>query len=112
MSIRNNFEKVFGKNEAQRVWDSAISHGNSINDINKGSDPFKWALLICIGYQCLEKKDYRKHHSIVASWVRLKQWIKKHGGLNTHDGDCDYLSLMTGVYNEYMPQKTRKSKKA
>ena len=108
-SIKEDFIKIFGKNEAKNIEEAAQSHGNGINNGNIGSDPFKWALLICIGYQCMEIERYRKHHGIKTSWKKLKSWIKKHGELDTHDGDFDYLSLFAGVYNEYMPKKEEKN---
>ena len=84
---------------------AAKYHENGVNSKCKGDDPFKWALVICIGYQCCEKSDYREYHGITAPWDEIKAWIKAHGHLDTHNGDCDYLALFAGVYNEFLPEK-------
>ena len=105
MSIRKQFAAEFGEKEAARIEAAAIEHGNGINNKNIGSDPFKWALLICIGYECFSRDRFRKYHGIKAKAVNIKKWIKKQGHLELHNGDCDYLSLLSGAYNEYMPKK-------
>ena len=102
MGIRDSFVEVFGEDEAMALEHSAISHENGVNSKNKGSDPFKWTLLICIGYQCFEIEKYRKYHKISAPYDEIKKWIIENAELKDHDGDCDYLALMGGVYNEYV----------
>lgn len=67
MTIRTAFEKRFGVADAEAIWQAALRHANGINDGNKGDDPFKWAILICIGYQCMEVPGYRDEHEITAS---------------------------------------------
>jgi hypothetical protein len=109
-SIKELFITDFGEEEAGRIEKAAIGHGNGINDTNKGNDPFKWALLICLGYECMEKEKYRKHHGIITPWPELKAWIKKNAHLETHNGDCDYLALFAGTYNEYMPEPEKVDK--
>lgn len=101
-SIRAAFAERFGEDQAEAIEAAAISHGNGINDTNVGSDPFKWALLIAIGYQCMELDDYRAHHGITAPWADLKPWIIEHADLASHDGDCDYLAAFVGTYNEFV----------
>lgn len=102
MSIREKFVKDFGEEQTRNIEKAAICHSNGINNKNKGSDHFKWCLLICIGYQCMEKESFRNYHQISISWKVLKQWIKDNGDLRNHDGDCDYISLFAGVYNEFV----------
>jgi hypothetical protein len=102
--IREKFVKDFGEEQAQMIEQVANSHANGVNDRNKGKDPFKWALLICIGYQCMEKQSYRNYHQISISWNILKKWIKNYGELSSHNGDCDYLALITGKYHEFIKQ--------
>jgi hypothetical protein len=110
-TIRTKFEKDFSKELANLIMVAARSHGNGINNKNLGSDPFKWALLICIGYECLSKPSYRKYHGIKCSWKEIKKWIKENAKLHTHDGDCDFLALFCGKYNEFVKIKKRKKKK-
>ena len=102
-SIRNIFVKQFGEKLADSLERAAMEHGNGINDTNLGSDPFKWVLLICIGYQCFELKRFRDYHNIKgASYKDIKKWIKDNAELGSHDGDSDYLSLVAGVYKEFV----------
>lgn len=112
MSIREAFVAKFGEDQAAAIEAAANEHANGVNDQNKGTDPFKWALLIAIGYQCAEKASYREYHGIAAPWDEVKQWMKDHADLASHDGDCDYLSLLAGSYNEYMPTSDDEAAKA
>ena len=102
MSVRDSFEQQFGVDLADRVVMAANEHANGVNDTNRGSDPFKWALLICIGYECLSHPEYREYHRMELDWPIVKQWIVEEGNLASHDGDFDYVSLFTGDYNEYV----------
>ena len=102
---RQSFVRHFGEEEATRVELAAAEHANGINDQNKGSDPFRWAITIVIGYQCAEVHSYRLYHEITSPWSEIKEWIGKHGDLENHDGDCDYITLFAGKYNEFMPSK-------
>lgn len=101
------FIERFGDDEAVRFWAAANHHKNGINDNNLGSDPFKWVLAICIGYQCAEEESYRKWHGITAPWEEVRQWIIDHGNLATHDGDVDYISVFTGVYSDFIPTEVQ-----
>lgn len=102
MSISEAFADRFGTEQTTKVVDAANEHRNGVNDRNLGSDPFKWALLICIGYECLSKDEYREHHGITAPWDEIRQWIKDEADLTNHDGDCDYICLFAGGYDEYV----------
>ena len=103
VSVRDHFVSAFGEDLAQKIEASANYHANDVNSKNRGSDPFKWALLICIGYECCSKKQFRQYHGILTPWEDIRGWIKEHGDLATHNGDCDYLALLSGAYNEFMP---------
>ena len=103
MSIREQFEKDFGKKQANAVMAAAEYHKNGVHD-KMGSDPFRWAIAICLGYQCMEKDRFREYHGITIPWETVKEWIKVHGDLKNHDGDSDYLSLLCGVYNEFVKE--------
>lgn len=102
MSVRSSFVEHFGEVEAASFEAAANEHGNGINDVNKGDDPFKWVILIVIGYQCAEKDNYRDHHGIAAPWPKVQAWIKAHAHLDTHNGDSDYLCLLAGGYKDYV----------
>jgi len=105
-TIRESFVRHFGEDQAKAVETAAAEHENGINNTNKGSDEFRWAIAIALGYECMEIDGYRAHHGITADWPAIQQWIKDHGDLGNHDGDCDYISLFAGVYNQYVPART------
>lgn len=102
MSVRERFVADFSDDLASAIETAAEQHKNGVHD-NKGSDPFKWALLITIGYECWSKPDYAKHHGIDGDADAIRSWIKEHGALGSHDGDCDFLAMMVGAYDEYVP---------
>ena len=102
MSIRIEFIERFGEVEAMNIEKAANEHQSSGD---KGSDPFKWALLICIGYQCMELEGYREGHNIETPWDELKRWIKDYANLDSHTGDCDYLALLAGTYSEFFKKR-------
>ena len=96
------FAERFGEEEADRILMAAEQHANGINDRNRGSDFFKWALLITIGYECWSSPDSYDYHAFTSAPEDIKAWIKEHGEIDTHDGDFDYLALFVGKYNEYV----------
>lgn len=104
MNIRDMFAERFGEGQAAAIEDAAVSHENGVNSERKGSDSFKWALLITIGYECWSKDAYREHHGITAPADEIKAWVKEYADLASHAGDFDYLTLLSGGYNEYMPE--------
>lgn len=106
-TVRESFVKEFGERNAKVIESCAKEHGNGINNKKKGSDPFKNALLIVIGYECVSKEIYFKYHKFDSKRIspyRFEKWCKEKGELNTHDGDCDYLALICGVYNKFIPE--------
>ena len=100
MSVRTSFEERFGAEQADKLYAAAVGHSNGVHD-RPGSDPFRWAVAIAIGYQCAEVDSYRASHGITAPWPEVQQWIKDEADLAHHDGDVDYLSLFAGVYDNY-----------
>ena len=112
ISIRTKFVEDFSEDLAKKLELCAEEHSNDVNSRNKGSDAFKWVLLICIGYQCFEIKEYREYHKLPSQpdYKTLKKWICDNGELGSHDGDLDYLALFAGTYNDYQT-KSEKDKK-
>ena len=63
--LRAEFVSAFGEVQACAIEHAAEGHKNGIHD-RPGSDPFRWALLICIGHECFTKASYRTYHDITA----------------------------------------------
>lgn len=109
-TIRTKFVEDFGEDLAIKLESAAEKHSNEINNKDKGDDPFKWVLLICIGYQCFEIDSYRKYHDIKeASFEQLKKWIRNNADLGSHKGDCDYLALFVGRYKPFIKRNENNS---
>jgi hypothetical protein len=104
MSVRESFVKRFGEDQAVAIELAAESHKNGIHD-KTGDDPFKWAILICVGFQCMEIDKYRKSHNITIPFEDIKKWAIEDGDLRSHNGDVDYLCLFAGKYNDWIAEK-------
>lgn len=100
-SIRSLYAKKFGEDETRALESAAEGHKNGVHD-KPGSDPFKWAIVIAIGYQCVEIDKYRRYHGINANFNKWKKWVKENAELGSHDGDSDYLTLARGAYAQYI----------
>jgi hypothetical protein len=44
--------------------------------LNHGSDPFRFALVWAIGFECLSRPDFRAEQSVAAAWTDLSAWIR------------------------------------
>lgn len=99
--IREEFVKRFGVENAIAVQDAAEGHKNSVHD-EYGSDPFRWALVIAVGYQCMERNSFRDAHGITAPWEEIDKWLVESQVLKDHDGDVDYLAMLAGKYDRYV----------
>jgi len=102
MTTRESFVHHFDEEEACVVEAAAIEHSNGINNINKGSDEFRWAISICIGYECFKLPEYRNAHGFNYDAEAIQAWIRMHCNLGNHDGDVDYLALFCGTYQDYI----------
>lgn len=100
------FAERFGADQAEALAVAAMAHADDETHANHGSDPFRWVLSICIGWQCFEIERYREHHGITADCDEIKAWIKSDANLTEHDGDVDYLALFAGKYSDYLPAVT------
>jgi hypothetical protein len=96
-SLYDSFAERFGTHQADLVMDAATSHKNGIHD-KPGSDSFRWAILICLGSECLTR--FRESHKITAEWQDVQDWIYKNAfTFAEHDGDVDFLCLFCGHYD-------------
>lgn len=108
---RTSFESKFGKDEAEKIFNAACEHRDGgrgyVAMPGPGSDEFRWAILITLGYECLTL--YAKAHGINTPYSEIEAWLKEpeqRQWLSEHDGDYDVLAMFAGVYNEFMPEST------
>jgi hypothetical protein len=101
MSVRDSYVAAFGEEQACNLERAAEMHKNGIHD-KPGSDAFKWACLIAIGHECISRPRFAEYHEITVPQDDFKKWCLEHGELGSHDGEVDYISLMLGIYNEYI----------
>jgi hypothetical protein len=94
-SVREAFVQRFGEANAAAIETAAEMHDNEVHN-DRGSDPFKWALCIAIGYECVGR--YRDDHGITVDPNELKPWVYEHADLANHDGDFDFLAAAVGEY--------------
>jgi len=104
-SVRESFVEHFGEDQARAIEAACALHkAESIHSKDgMGDDPFKYAVLMCIGYNCVK---YGKSHGITISPTDFKRWCLEHGDLASYKGPIpDYISLFAGVYDEYFPSE-------
>lgn len=106
-SIRGPFVDRFGEDNAAAIEAAAQMHRKGYDTRGLGSDPFKWALLIAIGFQCIDQ--YTDYHHITTDPDELKTWVYENADLASHDGDCDMLSLIGGGYDGWVKRDEDKS---
>ena len=104
--MRDAFVERFGEDQAQAIEAAAMRHENVVHD-ERGSDSFRWALLICIGFECMEVGPYRADHGITAPWDEIDAWMRERTEwFKEHDGDVDYLAMFCGRYHVYVGIET------
>jgi hypothetical protein len=104
-ALQAKFAAEFGEEAASKILAAAIEHNNDVHG-NAGSDVFRWALCITIGFECWSVSKYAEYHGIEVDPGGVRDWIKEHAELSEHDGDVDYLAAMAGVYDEYVAGAT------
>ena len=106
MTRREAFVNLFGEDEAKALEGAAEHHKNGVHD-RTGTDPFRWAICICIGYECFTKESYADYHGIKHGKA-IKNWLlqsEQREWMAAHDGDVDFLACFSGAYDPYMPVK-------
>ena len=99
-TMREQFVQRFGEADAVAIERAACEHKNGIHD-KMGSDPFRWALLICIGYECMSR--FANYHQIATPFAEIDTWMLEHtADFAAYDGDSDFLALFGGAYDKYV----------
>jgi len=103
-SIRDAFVRRFGEPMAQAIEAAAREHTMpSMNML--GNDPFKWALLTAIGWECVNKfRDSHPELPVLATLdpEELATWCRHEADLGSFDGAWDGLSVLAGAYKRWL----------
>lgn len=95
--LYNKFAERFGKDEADAIVMAARQHASTDNP---GSDEFRWAITIVIGWDCVS--CFAEHHGITISNDDFISWVKENADIKNHDGDFDILGGVCGCYNQFL----------
>jgi hypothetical protein len=128
VGVREKFVERFGEDQALAVEKAAEMHAEEINPANgilaalsgliddkpqftrgdyrtdRGSDPFKWALMMAVSYECVSKDEYREFHGITTPWSELRDWIAEHGDMISYDGVWDPGAKAIGAFDFMLPR--------
>lgn len=77
MSLRQKFIKRFGARESEKLYLAASSHEKHYKKLtgkDRGNDPFIWALLTVIDYNCISIPINAKCHKLNIAWKEFKQF--------------------------------------
>lgn len=109
--IRDSFVDTFGEEEAKRVEEAAKVHLDEVNpyDVlgtahkkNRGHDPFQWAIVMVIAYNCIKNPGYREWHGFKIGWDEFDEWVKLEADLTSYEGEFDAMALMLGEFTPYL----------
>lgn len=107
-NLRDAFVARFGEHEAT-VMEAALKYhqaqGQILPDKRVGSDPFAFAVVHCIGWECFTRDSFRQEHGFTVPAEELKSWLIEHGNLADYDGEPDWLAALAGCYDEYVGRK-------
>lgn len=107
---RARFVARFGETAAAVIEKAAAEHRDPyvLDERGPGSDGFRWAILICIGHQCMSDDWYREWHHFEPPWAEVRAWLREpeqEAWIDAHDGDFDVLAAFAGMYDEILPKK-------
>lgn len=106
-TIRQSFVAQFGEDDAQKIEAAANVHlsvdlGGVHDDDDRGSSEFRYLFLTAIGHDCVTR--FREDHGIEATTEDMREWALEHGRLGEHEGSPpDYLALLAGAYQSWLP---------
>lgn len=105
MSVRESFVERFGEEQAVALENAGNGHrADLLAGDEHGPDAFRDAIVIAIGFECFTSDHYRKSHGITVPVADLTAWIREHGDLAHHTGPIDYLAMLVGRYQPYIPE--------
>lgn len=105
--LRIRFAARFGEDLAETIEQVAEHHTTVIPAVlDRGSDPFRFALVWAIGFECLTRPEYRLEHGITAPWADLLGWICDEAALDSFDGTMDLSGRGRGLFDAILGPHT------
>jgi hypothetical protein len=98
--LRARFVARFGPDLAEMIERVAEHHTKVLPaPLDQGSDPFRFALVWAIGFECLTRPAFRREHGITAPWADLSAWIRDEADLASYDGTMDLAGRGFGLFD-------------
>ena len=105
--LRARFVSRFGAGLAETVEAVAEHHTKVIPAVmDRGSDPFRFALVWAIGFECLTRPEFRLEHGIATPWADLLTWICDEADLSSFDGTMDLSGRGRGLFDAILGPHT------
>ena len=101
--VRASFVAQFDKVEAKLIERAAQEHKDGIGvAAHKGESPFRWALTVVIGFDCVNNETYRQYHGITLDPEEFASWCRHHAQLRSFTDGGDMLGMLGGHYQRYL----------
>jgi hypothetical protein len=105
--LRTRFVARFGDDLAETIVAVAEHHTKVIPAVlGRGSDPFRFALVWAIGFECLTRPEFRREHGITVPWADLLTWICDEADLASFDGTMDVSGRGRGLFDAILGPHT------
>jgi hypothetical protein len=98
--LRARFIATFGLDLTETIEAVAEHHTKvMLAVLDRGSDPFRFAIVWAIGFACLTRPGFRLEHGVTAPWADLLGWICDEAGLASFDGTMDLSGRGRGLFD-------------
>ena len=99
--LRERFVAEFGEHLALAIEAAIERHVPRLRmRLERGSDPFRFALVWAVGLECLTRDEFRAQHGIEVPWELLREWLREADLLAGFDGTFDWGGRAAGRFDE------------
>ena len=105
--LRARFADRFSTDLAETIERAAEHHTKVLPaPLERGSDPFRFALVWSVGFECLSRPKFRLEHRVTAPWAELMGWIRDEADLASFDGTMDLAGRGRGLFDAILGPHT------